>query len=259
MRVRPSVVAVVLGASLAGAGCGDKAPTFHKVDGAWHYRDVALRDVDAGSFAVLDAHHAKDARRVYYGDTSRDGKEYYSIAHARVRPVDGADPATFRVLRSGYAKDASSVFFEGVRFAVRDAPTFELLDYGFARDRFAGYYHQAEIPGSHGPSLAALDTHHARDRSHAWYATIETTGARSTVVARPVHDADAASFEMLGSGYARDRLRVYFRGGVVAQAQRDSFVVLSPPVDEADARDVRSRYRDGQRIGAATGDDAGKR
>lgn len=258
MPVRPSIAAVVLGALLAGAGCGDKAPPFHKVDGAWLYRDVALRDVDAGSFAVLDAHHAKDARRVYYGDTWRDGREYYSIAHARVKLVDGADPATFRVLRSGYAKDASNVFFEGVRFAVRDAATFELLDYGFARDRIAGYYHQAELAGSHGPSLVPLDTHHGRDRSHAWYATIETTDARSSVVARRVNDVDAASFEVLGSGYARDRSRVYFRGGAVTQAQRDSFVVLSPAVDDADARDARWRYREGERIGAAA-EDAGKR
>ena len=166
-----------------------------------------------------------------------------------MRAIEGADPATFRLLASGYAKDARNVFFEGDRFAVRDVASFELLDYGFARDRVTGYYHEGPVEGSEGTAFTVVDSHHAKDRARAFYATLEPAHPRPLVRTKPLHGADVATIASLGGRYVKDAKRVWYEGEPVLNADAASFETLSPPVDGADVRDVRARFRDGVRIG----------
>jgi hypothetical protein len=274
-------VALVLAAGMwvALAACSDAPAPFHKVDGAWHYRDARIDGVDGRTFAPLDDHYAKDRARVYYGASRRDGQEYFSIRHDGVRVIDGADAATLRVLRLGYAKDAQAVYHDGVRFAVRDPATFELLEYGFAKDRVSGYWHQAEIAGSDGPSFTHVDGHYAKDRAHAWHVDFVLDGGAHPPVAQAVTlaGADLGTFVALEAGYAKDARQVWHRGRVVshapatlavlpydyartatevfhrgtrmADADAASFAVLDAPTDDADARDTRGAFRAGRRVG----------
>ena len=57
---------------------------------------------------------------MYYADTYREGKEYFSIAHPRVAVISGADAATFRYIDRAYARDATHVYYEGVRHGVKE-------------------------------------------------------------------------------------------------------------------------------------------
>lgn len=201
-------------------GCDKRESPFNQADGVWHYHKTPVANADAKTFAPVDDHYAKDRARVYYADTYRDGKEYFTVRHDRIVEVKDADPATFKVLRLGYARDARNVYYEGVRFAVRDSASFELLDYGFARDRAVAYYHQAEIAGSDPSTFTPVDTHYAKDATRVYYGDFVTDGGRHEPRARIV---------------------------AIAGADPASFRRLDDVTEQADAEDARATYRQGVR------------
>ena len=277
MLARSAAIAAWL-AVAALAGCDAKEAPFHRKDGAWHYRSAPVALADASSFSVLNERYAKDARRVYYGDSYRDGKEYFTIRHDRVTVIEAADPATFRTLASGYATDAGNAYFEGRRIPVRDVASFEPLDYGFARDRVRGYAHQVEVPDSDGSTFVAIDTHYAKDRTRVFHVDLHTGGGahKPTVRIVALAGSQPASFTTLDSGYARDAAQVYYRdrvlardpasftvlradyaksstgvyhrGEPVAGADAASFSTLDAPAEGRDAQDAGASYYQGRRI-----------
>lgn len=198
-------------------GCAEEnASPFQQKDGAWHYHSTPIADADAKSFQVLSAHYAKDARRVYYGDTYRESQDYFTTKKSRVIAMELADPATFRTLDSDYARDKAHVYFEGVRFPVKDIETFQLLDYGYARDRVSGYYHQRPVPGSDGSTFAALDLHYSKDAKNVFYSVLEPAPKEPVRRTIRVQGADAATFAVLDrtadSPDAKDRDHTYREG-----------------------------------------------
>jgi hypothetical protein len=177
------------------AACGKSPPPFTRDGDVWRYRDTPVAGADASTFAPLSDHYAKDRHRVYYADTYRDGKEYYSIAHPRVTVIEGADAATFRYIDRGYARDATHVYDEGVRHPVKDANSFALMGYPFARDRESAYCHVTPIAGSDAASFVVLDSHYAKDRARVYWCGIESDGGtRRPYVKIVVLDADVATF-----------------------------------------------------------------
>ena len=157
-------------------GCGPKdarSGPFELRDGVWHFESTPIADADAKTFQAVGGRYAKDARRVYYGSTYRDGRDCFTTRRSRVVVVADADPASFSVLGSEYARDRNGAFFEGVAFPVTDVASFALLDYGFARDRVTGYYHQRPVPGSDGSTFEALDLHYAKDRASVFHSDLE--------------------------------------------------------------------------------------
>jgi len=230
-------------------GCDSKTSPFTKSDGLWHYNKTPITIADAATFAPLDNHYAKDRSRVFHADTYRKGQEYFTIKHDRIVEIAGADPASFKAMAQGYARDARRVYFEGVPFAVKDVASFEILDYGFARDRLSGYYQQEEVRGSAGVTFTVLDSHYAKDASKVFHADLDTGGgahpprARSVVLEGTAPD----SFKLLDGGYAIGARHVYYRGVAIAGADVTSFRMLEPPTAGADAQDARATYQRGKR------------
>jgi hypothetical protein len=162
---------------------------------AWTFRGSVIEGADAATFTPLSDHYAKDRRRVYYADTYRDGKEYFSVAHVRIKVIEGADAASFRYIDRGYARDATHVYDEGERRAVGHAASFALLDYAFARDKVAAYCHVTPIAGSDAASFVVLDSHYAKDRARVYWCGMESDGgARRPYVKIKALDADPATF-----------------------------------------------------------------
>ncbi len=258
-------------------GCS-RNDSFQKRDGTWEFEGLPLNGVDATRFLPLGDRYARDGDRVIYCSNYREGRDYFTTKRVCVTVVAGAIQASFRVLKSGYARDASALYFEGVRFPVRDGTSFEILDYGFARDRTCGYYLRTEVPGSEGASFGPVDNHYAKDARNVFHAELRpgVDGAPARVTTLRLDGADPVSFKSLEPGYATDAGRAYFRGRVLtrdvaafralafgyaksatqvffdgevmAGADAATFVTLDAPTDRANARDARGEFQQGRRV-----------
>ncbi len=139
--------------------------TFARDDRTGYYRETPIKDSDGASFEALRENDAKDRAHVYYCDTSRDSKKYWSIKRKRIVKVSQADPATYRLIGSDFARDKASVFYSGQLFNVEDVESFAVLDYGFTKDRVRAYHILVEIPHSDGATFVALNMNYAKDKS----------------------------------------------------------------------------------------------
>lgn len=110
------------------AGCDTKSGPFRQVDGGWRYKDTAIPDADARTFAALDDHCANDRLCVYHADTCRECKEYFLIAHDTITAVAGAHAASFAVLAFDDATGSTHVHYRGAVVPGADAATFTTLD-----------------------------------------------------------------------------------------------------------------------------------
>lgn len=198
---------------LLGCKSPDKSEIFKTQDGVAWYLDEVIPESDAKSFEALDAHYAKDKNHVWYCDTYRSGQDYFSTKRKRIIIIEKASPATFNILKNGYATDKTNMFFDGVFFPVKDINTFEILDYNFAKDAISGYYMQTEIPGSNGKSFAGLDNHYSKDSCHIYYSYIKPA---NTIISIIVENADLPTFTLLDdfadSADAKDKSAFYAKG-----------------------------------------------
>lgn len=174
---------------------------FAKDDRVAYYRGIPIYrgedPSDSASFEVLNTWYAKDKFRVYYCDTYRDSKEYWSIKRIRIQVVKDADPASFRLLSDGYAaRDKLHLFDDGKIVPVRDIDSYELLEDGFAKDSKRGYYNRAEIEGSNGESFKVLDAHYAKDKAKIYF-------VEGFYIGGDLKHVVLESFKVLGMGMPR--------------------------------------------------------
>jgi hypothetical protein len=238
-------------------GCGSGSGPYHKKDGEWYYKDNRMRaaadeDVkalngtfgkskssvyfmgsgvsgaDAATFEALNERYAKDSKRVYYSDTFRDGKEYFSIKHTRTATIAGADPASFRLVDERYARDRRSMYYEGVAFAVKDLESFQLLADNFAKDKISGYYIRRPIPESDGPTFSAIAGAYSKDATHVFYSGLNFAPEprASDIISVVLRGARPGTFTPLESGYATDGNRAYYNDRLL-EGGASSFRVLA--------------------------------
>ncbi|MCW2734508.1 MAG: hypothetical protein JWR13_5324 [Mycobacterium sp.] len=170
-------------------------PGFAKDGEHVYQRDTVLSD-DPAHFELLGGNLAKDARAVYWSDgrvlsddpahfTILSDSDYYLFTrdgrtvHVNGNPIVGADPATFRVLRGGYAQDVGGIFYFTVRIADADAQSFEVLDGSFAHDSRHAYRMGKPIPDADGATFRVLNANFecTADRTHAYYRDKVIVGA----------------------------------------------------------------------------------
>jgi hypothetical protein len=137
------------------------------------------------------------------------------------RPISGADATTFTVLdRSGFAKDRNHVY--QLDRAMSDDPAhFELLDGGLSKDSTAVYW-------TDGAVLSDDPTHFAIVSTNDHY--LYTKDAQSVHVnGNPIADADPLTFRVLQGAYAQDAHHVFYFSDQVAAADAASFRPLDGP------------------------------
>ncbi len=203
--------------------CGD-AHGIH-----WAHRTCAEMPVELTRFSDQPI----DAVRVLGKHYFTDGATvFYAFSPSQPQPLRGADPAAFRVLSGGWARDATRAFHLGVvkkgidpdRLHVEgsyawdgerlfcdgkplqvDVPAseFRVLHPTFLRAGDKLFF--GRRPGStkrvHLPTLEFIDDDFARDRKHAYI-----VGHVSLV---EIDGADPASFRVVEPGTARDDTRRY--------------------------------------------------
>jgi hypothetical protein len=302
MMKRPRSWALLMGILSLLLGCSESS--YYKKGGKWHYDGVPVdrheepvdfkvldryfakdrrtafyqgqrigfgpQPSDPATFEVLNSWYAKDKFRVYYCDTERDSREYWSVKHIRIKVVEAADPATFRMMSDGYTpRDRSHVFEQVSVIPIRDIDSYELLAHAFSKDKVSAYLAGRELLGSDGATFSVLDPHYARDK-----ATVYSAARRGGV-----RGVRLASFKALGRGYASDGNRAYFQGAVITQRDAHTLITLEntgyaktiaqvfyegtllPDADAAtfvapekveaqfDASDRLGRWRVGERVG----------
>lgn len=209
---------------------------YEQKDGKVYFRElsqdlltapVLIEQADPDTFRAIRHKYARDRRHVYY----------------RGRLVTGAQPGFIRVLGGRYARDRGSVYCAGNRIEQADWRTFEVLDGVYGRDAHNIHVCTTTLEDVHLPSFRLLRHGHgkAMDRFAVYdgarrmepcdRASFRELDAKWQLDGQCVYRylerqpmIDAASFEVLGKRYVRDRLRVYTTDtidGVVVVAGAD--------------------------------------
>jgi hypothetical protein len=143
---------------------------------------------------------------------------------------------------SSYTKKGLQWSYDGTPFKPDDPKSFRTLDKHFARDAKRGYCRGSIIDGSDGASFEALSDHEARDLRTVYYCDTYRKGqeywAIQYVRVRPIQDAHAPTYRVLGLGYARDRTRAYEDGVGFTVRDAASF----EPLGSQFARDSERGY-----------------
>ena len=185
----------------------DDKSGFYRGSRIYHDNDAS----DAATFEALNTWYAKDKFRVYYCDTARDSKEYWSIKRNVILTITEADAATFRLFSDGYtARDKKHLFQENKIVPVRDLESYEILEHAFTKDKLRAYYRTTEIPGSDGLSFAVLDAHYAKDKSKIYFVS-------GFYIGGSIKGVRYESFKALGDGYATDGSNAYYAGAVLTK------------------------------------------
>ena len=122
---------------------------------AGYYQQQEIAGSDGATFAVVGAHYARDAARVHYAELATDG----SGTGPRVRAValPGAQPASFRALEGGYARDDVQAWHRD-RPLTRDVATFAVLPFDYARAATSVWYRGEPVDGADPATFRTLPT-----------------------------------------------------------------------------------------------------
>ena len=169
--------------------------------------------------------------------------------------VEGADPATFKVIDASYAKDVNHVYYNGKPVAGANPGSVMRVTSEFDEDGSnSGYLISDDkvfcygevIEGADPVSFSYLLGSYGMDKDYLYYyvdikiprkATPTTmTNANAGYIRHgeqviyhgKIISNDASSFEIINDEYAIDGFSVYSHGGVVEGMVPDGFTVISP-------------------------------
>lgn len=172
-------------------------------------RLVLANDVDAATFVALGEEYSKDKDKVYY--------KWISPGQFWVVVIPDADPATFEVMDSNLAKDATRVWRTDVPIAGADAATARVVNPGWVwRDKRSVYYQFTRIVGADPETFRHLNQAFYRDANHVYWSDSRLQGA------------DVATFRTFGNDipYAVDERHVWFADTRLPNIDAGSFRLL---------------------------------
>lgn len=264
--MKPPHPLVLMGLLSCLFGCGSDTP-YTKKDGEWYYKKDRIStskgetlvqlnkkfaksdrtayyestmidsDIDVATFEALTDHWAKDRNKVWYCDSYRDSKEYWSIKRYRTPALREADAKSFRMLDGYYARDTNWVYLDGRSFKVRDINTYVRLGDSHARDKVSGYFRTAEIKGSDGATFVEIDSKYSKDAKNVYYSVYTSDAGAHTPYERSViiTGADPVTFVALEDDYATDGRQAYHNGDVITKTV-SNFRMLSRDYAIADGK-----------------------
>lgn len=159
----------------------------------------------------------------------------YSVKDNQVlyqgQTVDGADAQSFTELGFGYGKDSHNVYLRGEVLEFVDPESFR-VDARFTRRHSISTAPKPPLnktlPVEKHPKEAVVETsdkamgtkgiEQMLGLGTAETGSYEVKDGVVTYEGAQVKKADAATFEILGAGYARDKRRAYYKGNVISTA-----------------------------------------
>lgn len=217
----------------------------------YHYQP--LEEADPETFEVVGKEYAKDVQQAYYGDLP------FKV-----------DLGTFEEIDSypyNYAKDKAAVYRSGKKLPEVDMETFQIMDDAYSKDKDSVYYSEDIIPGADAQSFEIIDTSYAKDKSRVYFRDevlvgldpanfqILETGDRSDGIGVFVRDSDqvfylseeltwvdAATFEILGWGYAKDKNYAISGSETIPNMDPATFEVIEAWLPEVHTKDKNGTY-----------------
>lgn len=168
----------------------------------YFYKNLAK--VDIHSFQVLKhSFYAIDKSHAYY----------------KGKLIKGADAKTFHPIDDYFAVDEFSAYYQNKKIDYANGKNFRLITKGpYGKDNNDYYYYTAKMNVSDLTSFKVLDESWSKDKSFYYIQAMS-----DTVFKYPL--ADYKSFKLLGCGYAKDKVQVYYWGEVIKGADPSSFKI----------------------------------
>ncbi len=223
------------------------------------YYDGRKTAIDASTFTMLGNGYQKDAKGIYY--------RYEPISAVREEAAPSGQPAdvlqiqtatggelagnvdvgTFMMLDSGYAKDASAVYYNGKRVPDANARAFRTLPStpGYAKDKNHIFYKgQKVFPGA-DPATFRFQGNFAADAWRVWLKDSSLQDNGQT----PLRGISAQRFFLLYKrSYATDSKIVFYNDRKIDRAHVPTFWVFE---NERYSRDKNRVYFDGMEVPGA--------
>jgi hypothetical protein len=174
--------------------------------------------------------------------------------YAESRPIEIADPRSFRVLDPWYAIDDRHIYFASGSYwrivsspfhhrsetpSVVDRASFEPLGHGFARDAARIYWHNDVLAGVSRPTFAPLTEHFARDDRSVFYfysgihRTASEAGQYLGILPITLAGADPRTFVALNDYCGKDHARAFWHSAPMDVRDVASLRVLDDRVSRS--------------------------
>ena len=265
-------------------GRGYSGPEYRvKGDKVFH-RTTVMEGADAKTFTPIvpdnpntpTIYYGKDAKQVYYEGKRLPGADPATIkdlgwplaldashVYYNGSVIEGADPNTFKIINGSVSRyrDKSHVYAREKVIEGADPATYELVGDGrLGRDK-KDYYLRNNDDYDNGEFAL-----HVRDMAsfkllipavpspnhNPWEDMWSVIWARDNqcfyVGDKAITIADPATFEHLGQGYAKDAKQVYYLQHVLADADPQTFQLVSPNHDERWAKSFAGYAKDANRV-----------
>ena len=246
---------------------------FHIVDGKPVYVDSNANEgkitrdlpaVDSVTFRILT--QPRDARALFAADTTH----VFMAMSYHVHKLTDADGASFELLTpdGNFSRDSRHVFFLGVVLDGADPATFKVLTYPFGKDAQHAFVGTIPIPVQDLASWGPLQQGQAEN---PWYASAHDTHPQSHTKLsasgwsrdltgmyygeKRILSADPKTFQLMSDYYSKDSNNVFFGDKPIPNADAATFAVYDGPYIRGtkiymgagpEAHDALREYRSGK-------------
>lgn len=191
---------------------------------------------DGKTFVVLDGNFAKDKSNIYYYGYTGEGQSNICILPC--------ERQSFQILDYRYSRDNIHVFFLGFRLKDANPETFQILDEDYSKDKNNVYFQERKMTGADPETFEVFkengmyghDINYAKDRYFVFMDDKKMT------------DAEVSSFRVLGENYASDNRHVFYKAGIVKDADPGTYNVYPHDMGDADSEDNDNKYHEGTRV-----------
>lgn len=184
------------------------------------------------------------AEEVENGGTVEELPRDYEIKAGEVyyqdELIEGADPETFEILCSIYAKDKNNAYYELFAFENAHVETFDIVDHLYAKDKNHVYLLSHIIKDADSATFEYLGGNYSKDKTQVY-----------TGFLKLLQDVDVITFQYVGDGYSKDINNVYYKSSqdieIVEGANVYEFQVLTREIEGYGyAKDTKNVYREGE-------------
>ena len=100
--------------------------------------------------------------------------EYWTFSFGTVTDtLHGADSTSFEILRNGFARDKSHVWYNSYPIDSADITTFEVIKGYYARDNRHIFYKYNLMETADYATFKAMDKEHAKDKNTTYYMDVD--------------------------------------------------------------------------------------